>query len=54
MKCSSTFERYGKDFPEVDDYKYVPFNEIRLHASNLLFLALHRANLFSFLGDSND
>ena len=28
MNCASTFTRYGKDFPEVNGYKYISFNEI--------------------------
>lgn len=43
LRCSSTFERYGKKYPEVDDYKYVLYNEIKNHASNKLFPVLEKA-----------
>ncbi len=28
MKCNSTFEMHGKTYPEVDDFKYIKFEEI--------------------------
>ena len=41
--CLSVFERYGKSYPEVDAYKYVPFSDIINHASNKLYPVLERA-----------
>jgi len=43
MKCSSMFERYGKQYPEVDRYMYVPLNELANYASSKLYPVLVKA-----------
>ena len=43
MTCVSTFERYGKDYPEVDNYMYCSFKDLKTYASPTLFTVLDKA-----------
>ena len=43
MSCSSMFEMWGKEYPEVDRYKYVKFDELKNYTSPKLFPALEKA-----------
>lgn len=40
LKCSSTFTRYGKEYLEVDSYKYVSPNNMKLYITNSMYNTL--------------
>jgi 8-oxo-dGTP pyrophosphatase MutT (NUDIX family) len=43
MTCSSTFERYGKQLPEVDSYIYCEYRDLQTYTSAKLFPVLKQA-----------
>ena len=40
LKCTSTFERYGKQYPEFDSFKIVPIKDVQSHISLNLYNSL--------------
>lgn len=40
MVCTSYFEFYGKEFPEVDGFKYVKYTDLKRYVSKNLFNCL--------------
>ena len=43
MKCTSTFERHGRAYPEVDNFMYCPYPDLERFTSVKLFPVLKRA-----------
>lgn len=43
MKCTSYFEKNGKLFPELDDFKFVEISELEKYTSKNMFKTLSNA-----------
>ena len=43
MSCSSTFEMFGKSHPEVDEFDYVPFQDLEIHVTENMFKVLNQS-----------
>ncbi len=42
MACNSTFIQYETEYPEVDAFKYVPFEQLENHTSMKLFPVINK------------